>query len=162
METLNHELLEKVKISFFDIDNLTGLININLVGFILLTTALLFYISERFFLRTIHSFYTEVEDPTKTGIYIAYKFFRKAFLYGGLIIMSVILVYRNVWLVSLEDYVSVFSLPMLFGFILVLASVVVNLIKSIEGKLRSTVSLGLLVAGYIVYGMGLGMGLNLY
>jgi hypothetical protein len=162
LETLNHELLEKVKISFFDIDNLIGLININLVGFILLTMALLFYISERFFLITIDSFYTEAEDPTKTGIYIAYKFFRKAFLYGGLIIMSVILVYRNVWLVSLEEYVSVFSLPMLFGFILVLASVVVNLIKSIEGKLKSLVSLGLLVAGYIVYGMGLVMGLNLY
>ncbi len=162
MENLSYELVEKIKTSFYDINNLSGLININIIGFILLTIVLLFYISEGFFLRTIKVFYPDNENYKKTGVYIAYRFFRKVFLYISLIFMSIILINRNVWIISLGKYIEVFNFFMLLGFIFILSAVVINFVKIIEEKKRELIFLSLLISGYIVYIIGLTLGLNIY
>ncbi len=153
--------LEQIKIGFFGIDKLNWLININTLGFVLLTIAVLFFISEKFYIRIIKAFYKNIEQIETSVVYIIYNFIRRAFLYISLAFISVILIYRGVWFVELDKNIEIFSIWMLIGFAILLISIVITSTKLIEKSIRKYVFLGMLILGYLVYGFGFFVGVNI-
>lgn len=155
-------LIEKLKNSFFYVDNITGLININLIAFILLTTSALLFITEKYFIRKFKTFYPEDDEDIKTkGLYSAYDIIKHSLLYISLILMSVILIHRRVWSAFSDSYIEIFSIPMLIGFIILILSIIINYIKRIDIKLRTYIYNSGLIVGYLIYGLGFIMGMKL-
>lgn len=162
-DTLNNEGIEKIKISFYDVEQITGIININIIAFILLTMAILLFISERYYKRTIKEFYKDREtlSPSSTGVFVFYDLLRKLLLYVSLILISVTLIQKRVWVVSFDNYIDIFSFPMLIGFIFLIVGVVIDFIKLIDDKLRVILFYVFIGLGYIIYEIGFLLGVNL-
>ncbi len=162
-DTLTNEGIEKIKLSFYDVDRITGIININIVAFILLTIAILLYISEKYYKRTIRTFYKdrEIDNVTSTGVFVFYDLLRRFLLYISIIFISITVIQKRIWVVSIDNYIDVFSLPMLIGLVLLIVAVVISFVKLIDDKLRTVLFYVLIGLGYIIYEMGFLLGVNL-
>lgn len=162
-EILTNEGIEKIKLSFYDVDRIIGIININIVAFILLTTAILLFISEKYYKRTIRIFYKdrEIDNVKSTGVFVFYDLLRRFLLYVSIILISITIIQKRIWVVSLDNYIDIFSFPMLIGLILLIVAVVISFIKLIDDKLRTVLFYVLIGLGYVIYEMGFLLGVNL-
>lgn len=159
-DALNGSYLEKIKISFFDAQNLSFFININIIALIMLTVTIILFIMEKYYLNKINELYSphkqklSMEETKDKGMFLIYNIARYTALYLSIIFMGVILIKRQVWIINLDRYISVYSIPMLIGFILIGASAILNVSKPIEKDLRNLIFKTGTVLGYLLYGLG--------
>ncbi len=156
MNLNNEALIENIRLSFFNSESLSRIINMHIIGFVLITVSLLVYISKNYLSKTINSLgHNNDESTSYRWLNITYEVVRKALLYIGIAVISVMLVQNAVWIKSLEKVVYIFNFFMLSGYILILASAIIDYINFRKESIGKTLFLSTLSVGYVIYALGL-------